>query len=355
MNQQGGIRTHTTGTARLNVFWRGHGHDQGTPVLFIHGNLSTSRFWSSTLARLPDRYRAIAPDLRGFGKTEPLPIDATRGLRDFADDLHALMAALRLTGGTARLHLVGWSVGGAVALQYAIDHPEDVASIVLVNPMSPYGFGGTRDVRGTPCWPDHAGSGAGTANPDFIRRLADQDRGADSPFSPRNVMNQFYFKPPFRLPAEEEEALLNEVLTTRLGEGHYPGDVAASPNWPGVAPGTRGMNNAISPRYCNLGAFATVAPRPPVLWIRGSDDTIVSDTSLFDFGYLGQLGAVPGWPGPEVYPPQPMVSQTRALLEAFREQGGSYWEEVLPGCGHSPHLEQPQRFLDLLLSFLGER
>ena len=68
------------------------------------------------------------------------------------------------------------------------------------------------------------------------------------------------------------------------------------------------MNNAISPKYCNLEDFALVQPGSPVLWVRGEDDAIVSDTSLLDFGYLGQLDFVPGWPGAGAYPPQPMVS-----------------------------------------------
>jgi hypothetical protein len=45
--------------------------------------------------------------------------------------------------------------------------------------MSPYGFGGTRDVAGTPCHADFAGSGGGTANPEFVRLLAAGDRGGE--------------------------------------------------------------------------------------------------------------------------------------------------------------------------------
>jgi pimeloyl-ACP methyl ester carboxylesterase len=75
----------------------------------------------------------------------------------------------------------------------------------------------------------------------------------------------------------------------------------------------------------------------------------VSDTSLFDFGYLEQLGVVSGWPGPEVNPPQPMVSQLRAVLESYRAHGGRYREEVIPDCGHSPHIESPEAFRQTLL------
>lgn len=49
--------------------------------------------------------------------------------------------------------------------------------------------------------------------------------------------------------------------------------------------------------------------------MRGTDDLILSDTGRYDFARLGELGLVPGWPGPEVYPLQPMAGQTRAVLD----------------------------------------
>jgi pimeloyl-ACP methyl ester carboxylesterase len=61
---------------------------------------------------------------------------------------------------------------------------------------------------------------------------------------------------------------------------------------------------------------------------------------------------VPGWPGEEVYPPQPMVSQIRAVLEAYTRSGGSYREEVIEDCGHSPHIEKPEEFRQILFGFL---
>jgi pimeloyl-ACP methyl ester carboxylesterase len=319
-------------------------------VFFIHGNVSSSAFFDESLVELPEGFRGIAPDLRGFGHSESKGVDATRGLRDFSDDIRSLVEALGLAG--TAIHLVGWSVGGGVVMQYAVDHPEHVASITLINPLSPYGFGGTKDVNGTPTWPDFAGSGGGTANPEFVKRLAEGDRSEESDFSPRKVMNMFYFKPPFRVTPEREERFVDALLTTVTGEDNYPGDLTVSQNWPGVAPGTRGMNNAISPAYCNLSSFANISPKPPVLWVRGADDQVVSDTSLFDLGFLGQLGAVPGWPGMEVFPPQPMVSQTRALLETYKANGGDYREEVVPECGHSPHIEHPQQFQKLLSELL---
>ena len=346
-----GVTAEIVETPRLKTHVLSAGPEDGEPVFFLHGNASSSRFFEETLAALPDCYRGLAPDLRGFGGTEAKPVDATQGLGDFSDDLHSLIEVLGFEQG---VHLVGWSVGGTVVIRYAMYHPAGVVSLTLINPMSPYGFGGTKDEVGTPCWPDYAGSGGGTANPEFTRRLSEGDRGEDDPSSPLNVMNAFYYKPPFRPPEKREEVFLSSMLSTVTDEKNYPGDMETSENWPGVAPGASGVNNAISPKYCDLGGFADVESKPPVLWVRGTDDTIVSDTSLLDFGYLGQLEAVPGWPGLEAYPPQPMVAQTRTMLDSYAENGGSYQEEVISDCGHAPHVENPGKFRELLVSFLEE-
>lgn len=345
-----GVGSEVIATSRLETHLLTGGPEGGAPIVFVHGNASSSRFFEDTLAVLPSRYRGLAPDLRGFGESEAMPLDATRGVADFSDDLRSLTEAL----GLEEVHLVGWSAGGSVAMRYATDYPSRVASLALVDPMSPYGFGGTKDVDGTPCWADFAGSGGGTANPEFVRRLEAKDKTEGDPNSPRNVMNNFYFKPPFRATSKREEAYLWSVLSTRVGDENYPGDMTVSENWPGVAPGTKGMNNAISPKYCNLEGFALVEPGPPVLWVRGDSDAIVSDTSVLDFGTLGRMNAVPGWPGEEIFPPQPMVSQIRAVLDAYEAHGGTYREEVIPDCGHTPHVEKPEEFRRLLFDFLED-
>jgi pimeloyl-ACP methyl ester carboxylesterase len=347
-----GVTSRAIETPRLRQHVLASGREGGVPVVLVHGNVSSGRFFEETLAALPPQFWGIAPDLRGFGATGTRPVDATRGLRDFSDDLHALFTALGL-GSDHKPHLAGWSMGGGVVMQYVLDHPDAVASVTLIDPLSPFGFGGTRDTSGTLCWSDAAGSGSGTANPDYVKRLAEKDRSEESPNSPRSVMNAFYFKPPFRVAPEREEVFVDALLTTVVGEGNYPGDTSTSANWPGAAPAARGVNNAMAPTYCNLSAFATITPRPPVLWVRGADDQIVSDSSFLDFGTLGQLGFVPGWPGANVYPPQPMVSQMRAVLDRYRANGGSYEEVVIADCGHSPHIEHPEDFRAALWRFLA--
>nr|WP_234582042.1 alpha/beta hydrolase [Micromonospora sp. MH99] len=338
------------------------GPPDGTPVLLIHGNCSSSLFWEPLLRRLPPTLRVVAPDLRGYGDSATAPVDATRGLRDFADDIAALLddptlfasASGSATGhGGGRPVVVGHSLGGGVAMRLLVDHPHRVGALLLAAPVSPYGFGGTRDLTGTPTTPDFAGTGAGTANADFVARLAAGDRGADAPASPRAVLRATYVADPAVL-GTDEELLLDSVLSTATGDDNYPGTAVPSANWPGTAPGERGVLNALAPTWFRLAdELVAVAPKPPVTWVRGDADVIVSDTSLFDLAYLGSLGVVPGWPGEESCPPQPMIGQTRAVLQRYAAAGGAYREVVLPGCGHSPHLEHPAEFVAELLALTG--
>ena len=342
-----GITSQMIPTKRINHHVLTSGPEDGIPVAFAHGNFSAATYWEETMLAMPDKYRCIAPDLRGYGDTEDLPIDGTRGARDWSDDLKALSDSF----GDEPAHLVGWSLGAAVLMQFALDYPELVASLTFISPVSPYGFGGTRGVEGIPCYDDFAGSGGGVVNPEFVKRIIEGDRGTDDPNSPRNVINTFYYKPPFR--AKREEDFLSAALLEKMGDDRYPGDMTPSDNWPNVAPGKWGPINATSPKYFNTSGFADMQPQPPILWVRGDSDQIVSDNSMFDFGALGKLELVPGWPGDDVYPPQPMVLQMRAVLEKYQHNGGKYHELVIADTAHCPHIEKLEEFVHSFTEFLA--
>jgi pimeloyl-ACP methyl ester carboxylesterase len=343
-----GITSQMIPTSRINTHVLLKGSEEGIPVVLVHGNFSAATYWEETMLTLPESYFAIAPDLRGYGDTEDLLIDGHRGARDWADDLKALSDAF----GERAAHLVGWSAGAAAIMQFAIDYPGLVRSLTLVSPVSPYGFGGTKDIAGTPSYADFAGSGGGVVNPEFVRRIKEGDRSAEDPNSPRNVINTFYYHGGFT--AEREEAFLEAALLEKMGDDRYPGDMTPSENWPNVAPGRWGPINATSPKYFNTSNLTEIENKPPVLWIRGDSDLIVSDNSMFDFGTLGQMGFVPGWPGADVYPPQPMVSQMRDVLDKYAAKGGRYQEVVLADTAHSPHIEAPAAFNTALHAFLQE-
>jgi pimeloyl-ACP methyl ester carboxylesterase len=223
-----------------------------------------------------------------------------------------------------------------------------------VDTGSPFGYGGTKDIEGTPCYPDFAGSGGGLANPEFIKRLAEGDRGLDSRFSPRAAMRALVFKPPF-VPDREDD-LLSSMLAIHLGERDNPGDYVPSPNWPYVAPGVWGSANALSPKYVgDLDRLYAAEPKVDILWVRGSHDLAISDMAASCPGTLGSMGLIPEWPGMEAYPPQPMVGQIRHVLKKYEAVGGSYEEVVIQDAGHAPFIEKPDEFNALLHGHLGGR
>jgi pimeloyl-ACP methyl ester carboxylesterase len=166
-------------TPRIRMHVLFSGPEDGTPVLFIHGNAASNTYWEEIMLKLTAGFRGIAPDLRGYGDTEDKLIDATRGAGDWVDDLLGLMDALRIE----KAHVAGHSMGGAIIFSLVAAASDRFLSVTLVNPSSPYGFGGTKDVEGTPCYDDFAGSGGGVVNAEFTKLIAAGDRSTDNPLA----------------------------------------------------------------------------------------------------------------------------------------------------------------------------
>ena len=71
-----GITSKMIDTPRLKTHVLLSGDEKGTPVLFVHGNASSSTFWEETMLKLPSGFHGVAVDLRGYGDTEDKLIDA---------------------------------------------------------------------------------------------------------------------------------------------------------------------------------------------------------------------------------------------------------------------------------------
>lgn len=97
-----------------------------SPLVFIHGMAGCRADWNRLWAELPAEMALLRYDLRGFGAS------AAQDDRPFshADDLHALLDAL----GIMRAIPVGLSMGGAIALNFALSYPERVEKLVLISP-----------------------------------------------------------------------------------------------------------------------------------------------------------------------------------------------------------------------------
>lgn len=99
---------------------------QGAPVLLLHGLGGSADDWRLQRAEFSARYRVIIPDLRGYGASERRePFTIPQHARD--------MAALLAAHGIRRAHVIGLSMGGAIAIELASRWPESVAALVLAN------------------------------------------------------------------------------------------------------------------------------------------------------------------------------------------------------------------------------
>ena len=114
-----------TAANQINLYYEVSG--VGQPVVLIHGLGSSTRGWEAQVPELSKAYQVVTFDLRGHGRSDK-PAGPYQ-IPQFAADLAGLLGAL----GIPSAHIVGLSLGGGVAFQFALDFPTQVRSLVLVN------------------------------------------------------------------------------------------------------------------------------------------------------------------------------------------------------------------------------
>ena len=109
----------------INLYYETHG--TGRPLILLHGGLMSSEMFGPLLPALAERHQVIAADLQGHGRTADIdrPID----IRLMADDIAALIGRL----GLEKPDIVGYSLGGGVALFTAVKYPEKVGKLVCAS------------------------------------------------------------------------------------------------------------------------------------------------------------------------------------------------------------------------------
>ena len=174
---------------RLEYYPHGEGPER---VVFIHGFQASARIWRMTQAALPaDHYSSIAINNRGAGQTDAPPDEGDFSIQHFAADAAELVAQL----GWRDFTLVGHSMGGPTATQFAVDHPSLLKGLVLLDPADPDGRGvdmapeaidGVLDARMAARREQQARGAAGdamdalasAAPPELMRALAEDMRNA---------------------------------------------------------------------------------------------------------------------------------------------------------------------------------
>jgi len=104
----------------------------GETIVFLHGYTGSNRDWDNQLAVIREDYRTIAFDHRGHGRSGAPASEDGYSIKIFSEDVYTVLTNL----GVARCYLVGHSMGGFMSLQFALDHPDMVKALVLVDTSS---------------------------------------------------------------------------------------------------------------------------------------------------------------------------------------------------------------------------
>ena len=112
----------------LKMYYEVHG--SGDPVVLLHGAFMTiTNNWTGWIEELSKTRKVIAVEMQGHGRTADIPRDITS--ENLADDVAALLDYLKIP----RADLLGYSMGGGVAMQCAIRHPDKVRKVVVISSM----------------------------------------------------------------------------------------------------------------------------------------------------------------------------------------------------------------------------
>lgn len=281
-----GVQHHTEPIDGRAMHWVTAG-TSGTPVLLVHGFPETWWAFRDLIPLLAAEHRVIAVDLPGFGDSVAQRPDgaADRGSAGAAAALHALVERLDL----GPVHLLGQDIAGNTVARLAMEHPDDVRSLVAVETLvSGFGLEELADVRNGGAWHVGAIATPGVAEFVFTGRV-------------REFLTRMWF--PF---------------LTAVPDAVTPADVAEferAYEQPGAWDGPRGL-------------YAS---------------------ALHDGAALRALAASPGLRSPVLAVDGGGSSKTAHGMRSLAERVESV---VLDGVGHHVAMEAPRRLADAMLPFL---
>ncbi len=104
--------------------------EEAQTIIMVHGFAESSSSWYAWIPYLARKYRVVLFDMRGYGKSTPMPSDFSWSMDCLLDDISAVAKSYSLDS----FHLIGAKSGGSLVLQYAAKNPEKVISVVSVTP-----------------------------------------------------------------------------------------------------------------------------------------------------------------------------------------------------------------------------
>ncbi|MFP3123462.1 alpha/beta hydrolase [Ectobacillus funiculus] len=269
-------------------------------LLLIHGNMTSSKHWDLLIEELDPKYKLYAVDMRGFGiSSYHTPIER---IKDFSDDIKLFVDEM----GLENFGIIGWSTGGAVAMEFCADYPGYCNRLILLSSASTrgYPFFGT-DQNGQPNITKRLQTVADIQR-DPLRTIPIQ-RAYDSKDREvlKGIWNALIYRKAQPKPEKYEEYVEDMITQRNLADVYHS------------------LNTFnISMKYNGLtqGSDKVNAITIPVLVLRGDEDLVITD------------------------------EMTKEILEDFK--GRAQYVE-LTGCGHSPLVDNLKLLTAEVEKFLG--
>jgi len=268
-------------------------------VVLIHGNMASSKHWDILMSAFPCGYHLFAVDLRGFGMSSYH--NRIETIQDFSEDVAQFTNCLDLNS----FSMIGWSLGGAVAMQFAIDHGTKVEKLVLIESMGLQGYPVSRkDTHGLPIPGAFLSTRDELAQDPCIAATARAIEGGDRAYF-KKLWESFVYTHQHP-PTQKYEEYLNDVFSQRntvdVAYAYTRFNISYQNN--GVADGDGSVSKI----------------RTPTLVIHGDRDEVIPLETAREIAR--GIGA------------------GRARLE------------ILEDSGHSPLIDAPERLVALIAGFL---
>lgn len=271
-------------------------------LVLVHGNMTSSKHWDLLIDALDPKYKIYAVDMRGYGISTYLKeVDS---IKDFSDDLKLLVDQL----GLKDFAMMGWSTGGAVAMQFCADYPGYCQELILLASASTRGY------------PFYGISTEGT--PDLNNRLKNKEDIKKDPFRTIPIQHAYDTGKHDTLKAIWNALIYRKKQPDEAKYTEYVNDMITQRNLAEVYHSLNTFN--ISEKHNGLleGTNQVKDIKIPVLVLRGDEDLVVTD------------------------------HMTKEILEDF-EGRATYVE--LAGCGHSPLVDNLDLLVEQVANFLERK
>ncbi|WP_147533162.1 alpha/beta fold hydrolase [Bacillus marasmi] len=269
-------------------------------LLLIHGNMTSSKHWDLILENIDASFKVFAVDLRGFGESSYQ--EKIFSLKDFSDDIKLWADEIGLTD----FAMIGWSTGGGVAMQFAIDYPGYANKLILLESVSTRGY------------PYFAVDDSGM--PDFTKRLTTYEQIKNDRIRVIPTQTAYEQKNREFLRAVWNAVIYNHNQPEPWRYEEYIDDMLTQRNYAEVIHALNMFNISAVDNEAAKGTNQASNIQIPVHVLRGEHDLVVTANMTQEI--IADLGEI-----------------------------ASYIE--LKNCGHSPLVDDLGQLLEVITDFLN--